>query len=233
MRKLIVVAAVILVGVLLAKFVWIKPNPPEDISVQATVSGQTLNAPRFPKVTLEFSKEFKYVGGQRFQLKGAADAEQHFWVEAEADGATVKRAFWVQYEGYLPSNDYTYDYSDERGQFEHSGFKWTSNKTMVNVPRRESDADSDGAKFRAYLRAKGLKLPQTYMRVRMITLDESKRNELMVIYLESPTAVPMKEPEEMKNAPPEVKEQLRRLPPVARMDWGIEQRARERFKVLR
>jgi hypothetical protein len=230
-RKLIVVFSVMLVGLLLFKFVWHKDPPPENVMTQSTVSGQDMASPRFPNAKLEFLPEFKYVGGQRFQLKSVADTEQQFWVEFEADGKTLKRGFWLQYEGYLPSNDYTYDYSNER-PLDYAGLHWYSNKAMVNVPRRESDPDADVAKARAFFRAKGVLVPQSYMRIRMITLDDKGRNELMVMYMESPTAIPMVEPPEFKNAPPEVRDQLKRLPPVARMDWDIEKRAQQRFKVL-
>lgn len=232
MRKLIVVFAVLLVGVLLFKYVWHKDPPPEDTRLQGAVNGQVLSAPRFPNSSLQFAPEFKYVGGQRFWLKDVADCEQHFWVEFEADDKTMKRGFWVQFEGYLPSNQYTYDYSDER-PIEHGGLNWRWNKAMVNVPRRESDPDADVAKFRGFFRAKGVILPQTYMRLRMITTDEKGRNELMVIYMESPTAIPMVTQEVPPSAPPEVRAELKRRPIPPRMDWGIEKRALASFTVTK
>jgi hypothetical protein len=102
---------------------------------------------------------------------------------------------------------------------------------MVNVPRRESDPDADVAKFRALARAKGVVTPQSYMRLRMIVTDDKGRNELMLIYMESPTAIPMQAFEIPKDAPPEVQEHLKKFPPPGRMDWAIEKRATEKFSV--
>ncbi len=58
---------------------------------------------------LEFDKGFTYVGGQDFILYDVARAEQHFFVDADKQGR-IKRMYWVQFEGYLPSNTNAYRY---------------------------------------------------------------------------------------------------------------------------
>src|SRR5437773_11260628 len=50
---------------------------------------------------LEVSPAFTYVGGQRFVLGGAADAEQHLFVLADAN-KRVQRVYWIQIEELLP-----------------------------------------------------------------------------------------------------------------------------------
>src|SRR5262245_3092338 len=74
-----------------------------------TIKGQTLTSAETPAARLEFNQDFKYVGGHVFILYGVARAEQHFFVDADPEGR-VKRLYWVQFEGYLPENNYTYKY---------------------------------------------------------------------------------------------------------------------------
>src|SRR4030095_9068668 len=74
-----------------------------------TVKGQVLTSREMPAVHLEFDNKFKYAGGQSFILYDVARAEQHFFVDADAEGK-VKRLYWVQFEGYLANNTHTYSY---------------------------------------------------------------------------------------------------------------------------
>ena len=72
------------------------PNVPLSESVNGstpqtrTVNGRTLTSTQLPAVRLEFSKPFKYAGGHSFILYEVANAEQHFFVDADKDGR-VKR----------------------------------------------------------------------------------------------------------------------------------------------
>lgn len=59
---------------------------------------------------MAFDERFEYIGGQKFVLYGTSDVEQHIFVEEHPDG-TLKSLFCIQFESFLPDNDYTYDYS--------------------------------------------------------------------------------------------------------------------------
>src|SRR6185436_16738677 len=74
-----------------------------------SVKGQVLSSTELPAVRLRFSKEFKYAGGHDFVLYDVANAEQHFFVDADPQGR-IRRMYWVQFEGYLPTNTNTYRY---------------------------------------------------------------------------------------------------------------------------
>jgi hypothetical protein len=74
-----------------------------------SVKDQVLTSQEMPAVRIEFDKGFKYAGGHSFILYEVANAEQHFFVDADKEGR-VKRMYWVQFEGYLPSNTHTYRY---------------------------------------------------------------------------------------------------------------------------
>ena len=66
--------------------------------VSRTVKGQVLTSTDMPAVKIEFDKAFKYIGRQSFLLYEVANAEQHFFVDADKDGR-MKRFYWVQFEG--------------------------------------------------------------------------------------------------------------------------------------
>ena len=78
-----------------------------------TIRGQTLSSPGLPAAEFTFSKDFRYVGGQVINLYGNADAEQHLFVKGPANGP-VEAFYWLQFEHFLPSNQYQYDYKPER-----------------------------------------------------------------------------------------------------------------------
>ena len=93
-------------------------SPPSPSGKKATdvaspktrsVEGQVLTSTEMPAVRIEFDKGFKYVGGHSFILYDVAHAEQHFFLDADREGR-VKRMYWVQFEGYLPTNTNVYRY---------------------------------------------------------------------------------------------------------------------------
>ena len=226
MRKLIVVLAVaaVVVGVSAWRF---HQQTPEETTVQGTVSGQTLANNRFPNVKFEVAPEFRYVGSQRFQLYGNADAEQHFFAEAD-EQKNVKRLFWIQYEGYLPTNQHTYDYSDQPIRFQHGGLEWLADVAMSRPMGMQQSSNqnpnSDGARFRAFMKAKGYTLPRQHARIRAVALDKEKRNELMIIYIEDLALTEQKPADPASAEAPKLSEELQKK---------IAERFRERLKVSR
>ena len=146
------------------------------------VDGRTIASPANPRATIEVADGFRYVGGQQFVLYGVANAEQHFFVDAAADG-TVRRLYWLQFEGYLPDNTSQYRYAspDVRriGPFDFFVDVLT---TSPNPPRSGSDSEH----MRDFLQQHGFKLTSSAGAVRFVHLtDATKRNELMIIYRES------------------------------------------------
>jgi len=156
---------------------------------ERAVRGQTIESNHDPVARLRFARDFKYAGGQRFVLYGVAEAEQHFFVDADASG-TIRRFYWVQFEHYLPgtSGSYTYlprqlvkigpfDFIADTKVFVDYG------KTVLNPNSRE---DSDQALAGRLLRRKGYEPPIAAARTRMFYLpDSTGRAELMVIFVEA------------------------------------------------
>jgi hypothetical protein len=149
-----------------------------------TVKGRILTSTETPAARLEFDPAFKYVGGHSFILYGVARAEQHFFVDAGREGR-VKRLYWVQFEGYLPDNNHTYNYKANK-TVRLGGLEFIADAWARNIKANPGRPDSDGSRARAFLETKGYRLASDdVMSQRLVHLvDEAKRNELMIIYME-------------------------------------------------
>jgi hypothetical protein len=179
-----------------AAFGQIGPNPAADFTqtdtkpappVTRKVSGRVLTSKDIPAVQIEFDKAFKYAGAQSFVLYNVANAEQHFFVDADKDGR-IKRFYWIQFEGYLPDNTHTYNYNSPK-IVNSGGFDFFADSYARSLTGNLGRPDSDGNRARAFLAAKGFKMASTeVMYQRLVHLvDERKRNELMIIYAEDLT----------------------------------------------
>jgi hypothetical protein len=148
-----------------------------------SVKGRVLTSNELPAVRIKFAQPFKFVGTQSFVLYDVANAEQHFFVDADKQ-ARIKRLYWVQFEGYLPSNNNTYRYKPTK-LVNLGGFEFIADAYPRNVKVNPARADSDGARARTFLESKGYRMGDEVLSQRLVHLvDEAKRNELMIIYLE-------------------------------------------------
>ena len=150
------------------------------------VRGQTIVSRELPAATLTFGKDFRYVGGQKVNLYGNAEAEQHLFVKAGSSGA-VERFYWVQFEHFFPTNVYTYDYHPDRTtdlgglQFIYDTKSWPDYASL-----QMEDPSSDGAAIARLLSQHGLAFPKKTVRIRMFHLPTAdRRTELMIIYGEA------------------------------------------------
>jgi hypothetical protein len=145
-------------------------------------SGNRLISQRDPAITITLPRSARYVGADRWDLYGICDAELHVFVEADAQ-KRVRALYWIQFEGYLPSNTHVYDYSkDEPLTFAGLPFWKRARFGPTSDPQR---AGSDGEHVRQLLAREGYQLPPHMMNVRLVhLLDDSRRKELMFIYSE-------------------------------------------------
>lgn len=148
------------------------------------VTGQTLTSTHLPAVRIKFDKAFKYVGSQSFVLYSVANAEQHFFVDADKQGR-IKRMYWIQFEGYLPNNTHSYDYKSSK-TVDIGGLTFIGDAQARNISGNQGRADSDGNRGRSFLQAKGYRMASDEVLWQRLVhmVDEAKRNELMIIYLE-------------------------------------------------
>jgi len=161
-----------------------------DKALVRSVKDQVLTSTEMPTASLKFDKEFKYVGGQAFILYDVARAEQHFFVDADEKGR-IKRMYWIQFEGYLPSNTHSYRYKADN-TVKIGGLEFIADAWARNLKDSPGRPDSDGSRARAFLEKKDLRMASDdVLAQRLVHLvDEQKRNELMIIYMED--LAPMK-----------------------------------------
>ena len=105
-------------------------------------------------------------------------------MDADKDGR-VKRMYWVQFEGYLPSNTNTYRYRVNKTA-SIGGLEFIADASARNIKANPGRPDSDSARARAFLESKGFRLASDeVMSQRLVYLiGEAKRDELMIIYME-------------------------------------------------
>jgi hypothetical protein len=155
-----------------------------------TVKGQILASNELPKVNLKVDQDFKYVGGHAFILYGTANAEQHFFVDADEKGR-IKRLYWIQFEGYLPENMFTYNYKATQ-TVKIGGLAFIADAMARGKDSKPGKPDSDSSRALAFLKDKGFTMASDEVLAQRLVhlVDEQKRNELMIIYLED--LAPMK-----------------------------------------
>ena len=159
--------------------------------VTRTVRGLTLTSDESPRVSIKFDEGFRYAGGQSFVLYDVANAEQHFFVDADAQGR-IRRLYWVQFEGYLPSNTHKYNYKS-KNIVNVGGLDFFADSQARQIPApdpalasRPANKISDGDHARSFLASKGFTLASNealWQRLVHMT-DATNRSELMIIYLE-------------------------------------------------
>ena len=156
------------------------PAHPATSPMQRVVRGQTIVSRTLPAATFVIDSSYRYVGGQVVNLYGNADAEQHVFVAGGRSGP-VERFVWIQFEHFLPSNNYRYDYKADRTteigalSFIYDVKSWTDYTVTADDPR------SDGAAVATLLGKQGLAFPKRAARVRMFHLPTpDRRTELLL-----------------------------------------------------
>jgi hypothetical protein len=190
MKKVSFLVVVLMSLAILSKIVYVQTVSSQSASqINAvrpprSVKSQVLSSTEMPAVRLKFGKKFKYVGNHSFVLYDVARAEQHFFVDADKQGL-IKRFYWVQFEGYLPSNTETYDYKVNK-TVNIAGLDFIADAYARNIKGNPGRPDSDGNRARAFLESKGYRMASDdIMSQRLVHLiDKEKRNELMIIYIE-------------------------------------------------
>lgn len=158
-------------------------GPPER-----KVEGNVITSEHDPKVRIELPKKVQYVGADRWELLGIADCELHVFAEADRQ-KTVRNLYWIQFEGYLSSKpNLKHQYESTRhttiGDLDFIVDTWVRKKDEKVTP------GSDHEHLEKLLADNDLKLPTGMMCVRLVhLLDETKRQELMIIYGEDLSSI--------------------------------------------
>ena len=153
------------------------------------VKGQVLTSTSLPSIRIKFDDSFKYAGTQKFILYERAQVEQYFFVDADSQGR-IKRMYWVQFEGYLPGVDAKYNYAVTETVSLDGQTSIVNAESVPNISAvLKQDSQSDAAHTASFLESKGYRLNESIRFERFVRLvDEAKRNELILIYIEDADA---------------------------------------------
>ncbi len=175
-------AAVVVIALTLNIPAWAVGDVPSTVR---PVQGQTLMSGELPAAQFRVADGFRYLGGQRFALFVHTDAEQDFFVDADAQGR-IRRLYWFQFEHNLPGNNSNYHYTPTR-TLNMGGLLFVADaKIYTDYPGVKPAHGSDVERARAFLAAHGLSLPHTAMRARLFNAPgKDRHSELMIIYAEA------------------------------------------------
>lgn len=149
------------------------------------VKGQVLTSTQLPAIRMRFDRKLKYVGSQKFVLYERAQAEQHFFVEADAR-LRIRRMYMLQFEGYLPGVDASYNY-EAKDTVKLGGLDYIVNvESVPNLPEALKQIQgSDAARAVEFLKGKGYGFGESIRYQRFVRLvDDAKRNEFIMLYVE-------------------------------------------------
>jgi hypothetical protein len=177
--------AAVFVGLLLPAIVFAQSANKPEATQTRRVKGRVLTSTSLPPIRIKFDKAFKYVGSQSFILYDRAQVEQHFFVDADKQ-QRIKRMYMLQFEGYLPNINATYDYPLTK-TVDLSGQTYIVNAEGIpNVPAAlKQNPQSDVARAASFLESKRYRISESIMFQRFVRLvDEGKRNEFILLYVE-------------------------------------------------
>jgi hypothetical protein len=184
MKKTLLLIYVIASSLLSSSFAPAQSPTKTESSQMRPVKRQVLTSTYLPSIRVRFDKRFKYVGSQKFILYGRAQVEQHFFVADKQ--RHIKGMYMVQFEGYLPNVNATYDYSVTQ-TVNLGGQSYIANaENIPNVSAAlKQDPQSDVARAASFLESKGYRIGESIIFQRFVRLvDEAKRNEFILLYVE-------------------------------------------------
>ena len=185
MRKTLLFVYALATSLLLSSPVLGQSPAKTESNQMRQVKRQVLTSTSLPAIRIKFDKRFEYVGSQKFILYGRAQVEQHFFVNADKE-KRIKRMYMMQFEGYLPNVNSTYDYPATK-TVNLGGQTYIANaESIPNVSAAlKQDPQSDVARAASFLESKGYRIGESIVFQRFVRLvDEAKRNEFILLYVE-------------------------------------------------
>ncbi len=149
------------------------------------VKRQVLISNYLPSIRVRFDRSFKYIGSQKFILYGRAQAEQHFFVDADQE-RRIKRMYMVQFEGYLPNVKAIYDYPATKTVSLAGQTYLVNAESIPDVSAAlKQNPESDVNRAASFLESKGYRITKSIIFQRFARLvGEAKRNEFILLYVE-------------------------------------------------
>ncbi|MDX6405510.1 MAG: hypothetical protein QOH70_2965 [Blastocatellia bacterium] len=191
MKKALLLFCVLASGLLLSTLALPQSPTKNEPGQMRRVKRQVLTSTKLPSIRVRFHPRFKYVGAQKFILYDRAQVEQHFFVDADSQ-QRIQRMFMVQFEGYLPNINATYDYPVTK-TINLAGQTYLVNAESISsvAAAVKQNPQSDVARAASFLESKGYRISDSIMFQRFVRLvDEAKRNEFILLYVEAGTGAP-------------------------------------------
>jgi len=176
---------VMCIGLLLSVVTFAQSANKPEAKQMRRVKGQVLTSTYLPPIRIKFDKAFKHVGSQKFTLFERAQAEQYYFVDAD-EQQRIKRMYIVQFEGYLPNINATYDYPSAK-TVDLAGQSYIVEAQVVPSVSTvlKQNPQSDAARAVSFLENKGYRAGESVLFQRFVRLvDEAKRNEFILLYIE-------------------------------------------------
>jgi hypothetical protein len=176
-------------SLLLSGFALAQSSAKTEGSQTRIVKGQVLTSIYLPYIRVRFAKRFKYVGLQEFILYDRAQVAQYFFVDAD-NQQRIRRMYMVQFEGYLPNTNATYDYPVTKTISLGGQMYIVDAESIPNVSAAlKQNPQSDVAHAASFLKSKSYRVSESIMFQRFVRLvDDAKRNEFILLYVEDADA---------------------------------------------
>ncbi len=199
MRETLLFVYALATSLLLSSLVLAQSSAKTGSSQMRRVKRQVLTSTYLPSIRIRFAKRFKYVGSQKFILYDRAQVEQYFFVDADSR-QRIKRMYMVQFEGYLPNINATYDYPATKTVNLEEQTYIVDAESIPNVPAAlKQNPQSDVTRAASFLESKGYRISESIMFQRFVRLvDDAKRNEFILLYVEDAGASASSEKEKAR-----------------------------------
>ncbi|WP_411031750.1 hypothetical protein [Spongiimicrobium sp. 3-5] len=160
------------------------------------VQDNMLISNELPEITIKVHETFEYIGNFDFEIVANSDeyekdiqgkpiASGERFVFAVNEDSVIEKLFIVQFEGFLPSVDFTYNYNFDKAEtigknkYRQNTWYYDSKKLAEENPANE------GALTRSFLKKKGYMVEDEYMMSRFVGLASPDRKyEIIIYYLE-------------------------------------------------
>lgn len=164
---------------------------------ERTVVDHTIISPAIPKIKIRVADDLQYLGKFDFDIiansdeyplemigKVVASGERMVFAVVDEDQA-VEKLFIVQFEGFLSSNDFIYNYDFSQADFMGNN-KYRHNTWYYDAMQSaRENPQGEGAKTHFFLAQKGLRVADHWMMSRFVGLASADRkNEIIIFYQE-------------------------------------------------
>ena len=187
------------------------------------VEDNVLYSSELPDIRVRVAEEFRYLGKFDFILKDVAQGERYVFVDDEE--GQVKRLFIFQFEGFIPGNEYTYNYNFDRAE-SMGDYKWRQNTWgYSNEASARENPFNEGTLTADFLHSEGLELEDELVMSRFLMVpDDDRRHELILFYLENAGDLGIRIDELYTEAGPTKR--------WRELSVGLTERSRESFEIV-